>query len=250
MGASLKTRLNRSDLLMGTIITVPSPEIAEVLALAGFDWLFIDIEHSAMGIREAQAILQAVAPQVPCAVRVPDNGEVWIKKALDLGAAGVIVPRVDTAEQARLAVRYCKYPPDGVRSVGIARAHHYGRNFQPYVSAANDETAVILQIEHIDAVGHIESILAVPGIDALFAGPYDLSASMGKIGRTNDPDVQAAIRRVKASADQAGVAMGIFGANAESVQSYIEDGYALIAAGMDTLLLGKAAQDMLQVLKG
>jgi 2-dehydro-3-deoxyglucarate aldolase/4-hydroxy-2-oxoheptanedioate aldolase len=249
MRESFKRKLGRGDLLIGTIITLPSPEIAEILAGAGFDWLFVDLEHSALGIREAQHILQAAEPQLPCLIRVPAIEEAWIKKALDIGASGIIVPQVKTAEMAGRAVGFGKYPPVGARSVGIARAHGYGADFKDYVASANDETAVIIQIEHIDAVNDIDNILRVPGIDGVFVGPYDLSASMGKIGMTTDPDVQDAISKVKRCAQQAKIPLGIFGASAESVKPYISSGYTLIAAGIDTLLFAKAAKSTAGLLR-
>jgi len=121
-----RTRLKRGDLLAGTLVSLPSPEIAEILAEAGFDWLFVDLEHSTLDVRSAQTVLQAVGGRVDCLLRVPLNDEIWIKKALDTGAAGIIVPQVNSADDARRAVRYSKYPPQGARSAGMARAHGYG----------------------------------------------------------------------------------------------------------------------------
>lgn len=244
MNEAFKKRLIRRDLFIGTILTLPSPETAEILCLSGFDWLFVDLEHSALSIRDAQCVLQAAAPKTPCLIRVPACDEVWIKRVLDIGASGIIVPQVRTVEEAEAAVRFCKYPPEGTRSVGISRAQGYGRHFQTYVAAANEDIVVILQIEHIDAVNNIDNILAVPGIDGLFIGPYDLSASMGKTGRTTDPDVQQAISRVKACADRAKMPLGIFGATADAVKPYIQSGYTLIAVGIDTMLIRQAAKDI------
>lgn len=228
--------------LIGTMVTLPLPEIAEILCSAGFDWLFIDLEHSAMGIKDAQILLQAAGSRAACVVRVPLNSETWIKKSLDIGPAGIIVPQIQSAQEAAQAVRWCKYPPEGSRSVGIARAQGYGAHFQEYVDSANIETSVILQIEHINAVHHIESIVNVPGIDCLFIGPYDLSASMGKMGRVNDPDVRAAISTVTTCAHAADIATGIFGRTPEAVKPYIDDGFTLIAISADTMILGDAAK--------
>ncbi|MDM8549899.1 aldolase/citrate lyase family protein [Desulfobacterales bacterium HSG2] len=248
MKASFKKRLTRGDLLIGTIITLPSPEIAEIFCLAGFDWLFVDLEHSALSIKDAQVILQA-ASKIPCVIRVASGEEVWIKKALDIGASGIIVPQIRTTEEAEMSVRLCKYPPEGIRSVGISRAQQYGQNFQEYVASANDETAVIIQIEHIDAVNDIENILGISGIDGLFVGPYDLSASMGKTGHITDTEVQNAILHVKNCAERAKIPLGIFGATAEAVNPYIRSGYTLIAVCMDTMLIGNAAKNITDLLK-
>lgn len=250
MTLSLRHKLVQRNRLIGSIVTLPSPEVAEILSRSGFDWLFVDLEHSALSVKDAQSILQAVASQTPCVVRVPSNEEVWIKKCLDIGADGLMVPQIRTPSDARRAVQLCKYPPMGERSVGIARAQGYGARFQEYVAAANDGIAVILQIEHVDAVANIEEILGVDGIDCLFVGPYDLSASMGKIGRVGDDDVRQAIARVKGCADRAAVATGIFGATPKAVQPYINDGYSLIAVGIDTMLIGESAKNFAATLKG
>ena len=249
MTTSFKKKLIRGDLLYGTIITLPATEIVEIFSQAGLDWLFVDLEHSAMSIRDAQALLQTAGARTPCLVRVPANDEIWIKKALDIGAAGIIVPQVNRAEDAERAVQLCRYPPGGARSVGIARAQGYGTGFQEYVASANDEITVIIQIEHIDAVENISEILKVPGLDGLFIGPYDLSASMGKTGLTTDPAVQKAISQVKKCAGRADVPIGIFGATPEAVEPYIQAGYTLIAVGIDTMLLGKAAREIITSLK-
>ncbi len=242
MKHSLKNRIARQSPLVGTLVTLPSPEIVEILCSAGFEWLFIDLEHSALGIKDAQALLQAANPQVECVIRVPLNDEVWIKKSLDIGVSGIVVPQIQTAEEAARAVRWCKYPPEGSRSAGIARAQGYGAHFKTYVESANAETAIILQIEHIMAIQNIESIVSIPGIDCLFIGPYDLSVSMGKTGLVNDPEVQDAISKIKKCADKANIPTGIFGANPEAVKPYVEEGYTLIAVGIDTMILGEAAK--------
>ena len=249
MEPSFKNKLIQNNLLIGTIITLPAPEIAEIFCSAGFDWLFVDLEHSAMSIKDVQVILQAAAPQAPCVIRVPSNDDVWIKKALDIGAAGIIVPNVRTTEEAERAVQRCKYPPEGVRSVGIARAQSYGDKLHEYLSSANDDLAVIIQIEHIDAVDNIHNLIKIPGIDSLFIGPYDLAASMGKMGQTTDTEVQNAIARVKQCAQQANLPLGIFGPTTEAVRPYIQGGYTLIAVGIDTLFLGNAGKTITASLK-
>ncbi|MBW2514912.1 MAG: 2,4-dihydroxyhept-2-ene-1,7-dioic acid aldolase [Deltaproteobacteria bacterium] len=242
MKNSLRKMMARKSPLVGTMVTLPSPETAEILCSAGFDWFFIDLEHSAMSVRDAQSILQAASPQVACVIRVPSNDEIWIKKCLDIGASGIIVPQIQSAEEAAQAVQWCRYPPKGSRSVGIARAQGYGASFKAYVDSANAETAVILQIEHINAIHNITSIVGIPGIDCLFIGPYDLSASMGKMGQVNDPEVRAAISKVKTCADASDIPTGIFGMTPGAVRPYIDDGFALIAVSLDTMILGDAAK--------
>lgn len=246
MNGTFKKRLAQGDILLGIILTLPSLETAEILSLAGFDWFFVDLEHSAMGVREAQAILQVVGHRVPCVVRVPSLDEAWIKKVLDTGPAGIIVPMIRTAEEAERAVRFTKYPPMGTRGAGAARAQAYGADFNDYVARANDEIAVILQMEHKDSVENIQAIQRVPGIDVLFVGPYDLSGSLGILGQVQHPEVLAAIARVRQSAEEAGIPLGIYGGSLEDVKSFIADGFRLIALGTDAVLLGTSARRLLE----
>jgi 2-dehydro-3-deoxyglucarate aldolase/4-hydroxy-2-oxoheptanedioate aldolase len=241
MKESFLTRIREGDLLIGTIVTMPSSEVAEILASCGFDWLFVDLEHGALDFAGAQAVLMGASPSTACAVRVPSNDQAWTKKCLDLGADGIIIPHIQTKEDAERAVRLCRYPPLGERSVGVGRAQGYGLSIQDYIQKANDSIALIIQIEHIDALANINSIVQVEGIDAVFIGPYDFSGSMGKIGDVNDPDLLKAIAQVRDCCRDAGLPLGIFGATADSVKPYIREGYRLIAAGVDTFLLGQAA---------
>lgn len=245
MKESFRTRLKRGDLLAGTLVSLPAPEVAEILAEAGFDWLFIDMEHSQLDPPAAQVILQAVDYRIACVLRVALNDEIWIKKALDTGASGVMVPQVNSAEDARRAVRFCKYPPKGSRSVGLFRAQGYGARLTEYLAEANQGTAVIVQVEHIQAVGNVEAIIAVEGVDAVLVGPYDLSASMDHMGQVEHPEVQAAIQRVRQACQAQGMPLGIFAATAERARAYIQQGYRLVAVSGDTLMLGAAARDLL-----
>lgn len=249
MDDGFRKRLLAGDLLLGTMITLASPEVAEILALAGFDWLFVDAEHSPLDPLTAQRILQGAGRETPCLVRLPSREEAGIKKALDAGAAGIIVPMVNSADQAAEVIRMARYAPQGARGVGVGRATGYGHDLAAHLAGANAETAVVLQAEHIQAVENIETIIQVPGIDAIFVGPYDLSASMGKIGQVADPDVLAAITHVTEACRQAGIPLGIFGASAEAVRPYIARGFTLIVAGVDTLMLGGQARAILAALR-
>jgi 2-dehydro-3-deoxyglucarate aldolase len=245
MTNSFRSRLVSGETLIGAMVTLPTAATAEILVDVGFDWLFIDGEHGPLETGDILSILQAVGHRVPCVVRVPAGEEVPIKKVLDLGASGIIVPQVNTAEQARDVVRYARYAPEGDRGVGLARAHGYGMRFQEYLESANDQVAVIVQAEHARAVENIDAITRVPGVDAVQLGPYDLSASLGKMGLIDDPVVTGAIDRITAACQSVGMAMGQFGVTAEAVQPYMDKGYTLITAGVDTLFLGSAAKRML-----
>jgi 2-keto-3-deoxy-L-rhamnonate aldolase RhmA len=249
MTHDFRTRLKNGEQLLGTMVTLASAASAEVLASLGFDWLFIDGEHGPLETRELTAILQAVGDKTACIVRVPEAAEVPIKKILDLGAHGIIVPQVNTAEQAANVVRWARYAPEGARGVGLARAHGYGLRFREYLSAANREIAVIVQAEHVSAVENIEAIVKVPGVDAVLLGPYDLSASLGKMGAIDDPAVVAAIGRVTDACRAAGMPLGYFGVTAAAVKPYVARGYTLIVAGVDTLYLANGAKAMLAELR-
>lgn len=248
MNLSIRARLQQGDTLIGTLITIPAPEVAEIMAEIGYDWLFIDTEHGSFDAQSAQGILQAVDHRCPCVIRVPTNDEVWIKKALDIGAAGIIAPGVNSAEEAERIVRMCKYPPRGTRGVGIGRAHGYGLKFKEYVANANDDIAVILQAENTNAVENIAEIVKVPDVDAVLIGPYDLSASMGKMGRINDDEVQAAIASVTECCRHAGMPLGIFADSAESAAPFIEQGYTLIAISTDCLHMAQGARATLKAI--
>lgn len=245
----LRQRLIDKDFCIGTIVSIPSPEIAEMLSLCGFDWLFIDMEHGAFGGVTVQRILQAVAGRSQCLVRVPTLDEAWIKKCLDSGANGIIVPHIRSAAEAEKAVAFCRYPPVGSRSVGLSRAQGYGTSFVSYLSQADSEVSVVLQIEHIDAVARIEEIVNVEGIDCLFIGPYDLSASMGMTGQVQEPKVVEAISTVYRYASATKIPMGIFVATSDEASVYIETGYTMIAVGVDLMILSGAAQRIIETLK-
>jgi 2-keto-3-deoxy-L-rhamnonate aldolase RhmA len=245
MKFDFRKRLIQGDLLKGTIISLPCPQVAELLSGAGFDWLFIDGEHGPLSVGDIQLLLQAAQPHCPCVVRLAANDAVHVKQALDTGADGIIAPLVNDADTAARVASWARYPPLGTRSVGIARAQGYGASFASYMATANTQVAVVVQVEHIDAVANIDSILDVKGIDGVFVGPYDLSASMGKPGQVNDADVQHQIETVRQACLQHRVPIGIFGVDAAAVQPFVQQGYTLIAMGMDSLLLIQSAQKAL-----
>jgi 4-hydroxy-2-oxoheptanedioate aldolase len=225
----------------GTFMALGSPLGAEQLAHAGFDWLVIDQEHGAIDATLTQSLLQAISTtQTVPLIRVPANGVDWIKRALDAGAYGVIVPMVNTREEAEAAVQAAKYPPLGSRSIGGSRTRLYGGN--DYVDRANDEILLITQIEHKIGVENARDILSVPGVDAYFIGPGDLCASLG-LPNSWDPDYPeywAAIEKVR----QAGVTTGKPGgihASANRVPQMLQQGYRFIAIGFDISFMASAA---------
>ena len=249
MNESLKKKLADGEVLIGTIVSLSASEVAEMLSLAGFDWLFVDMEHGALDLVNLQHIVQAASPFTPCLIRTPSKDDVWIKKTLDIGAAGIIIPHIMSAEDVETVVNLSKYPPDGSRSAGIARAHGYGIKFQEYVEHANDDTALVIQIEDIEAVNNIESIVKVPGVDVIFIGPFDLSGSMGKLGQIDDADVRQAIATVRETAVNAGLPVGIFAPTVNIAKPFIAEGFQLVAVATDTLLLAESAKKTLDALK-
>jgi 2-dehydro-3-deoxyglucarate aldolase/4-hydroxy-2-oxoheptanedioate aldolase len=246
MSDSFAARLRRGDRLIGSFVTLPALEVAELMGAAGFDWLVVDCEHAPLDALWAQRLLQAA--RIPGVIRVSDGHESTLKHALDTGAAGVLVPMVNSAQQARAIVSHCKYPPAGSRGVGIVRAQGYGLGFQEYVAQANEATAVIVQIEHITAVESIDAIVAVPGVDAAFVGPYDLSGSMGRLGQVDHIDVLTAIEGVRLGCERAGMPLGIYAGSAAAARRYLEQGFKLVVVGIDAHLLGQAARQIVQTL--
>jgi 2-dehydro-3-deoxyglucarate aldolase len=249
MTEAWRSKFGSRSPLFGTLLSLPSPEVAEILAEAGFDWLFLDMEHGGFDIAGVQRVLQAVAGRKPCIVRVPQNEPNAIARALDAGADGLIFPHVNTAEEARACVAAALYPPEGARSIGLARAQGFGARVAESLAGANRATVRIAQAEHILAARNIREILAVPGLDAVFIGPYDLSGSLGKPGRITDPEVADAIQKIRDAAAAAGIPAGIFVADAEAGRRAVADGFSLIAAATDALLLGRAARRLARALK-
>ena len=249
MPSSFKQRLKNGELLIGTFYTITSPDVAELLTIAGFDWLFVDMEHSPFTVQDVQRVVQITESKCPCVVRVPSDDDVWLKKILDTGAAGILVPHIRSAKQVEQIIKSCKYPSVGDRSVGVGRAQGYGLRLQEYIERANEDIAVIMQVEDVEGVENIEEIIRVPGVDGIFIGPYDLSGSMGKLGKVRDDDVLSEIDKVSDACKKVNIPLGVFGVSVEHLSYYIDRGFTLIAAGADTLFLGRAAKETLEHLK-
>jgi len=213
------------------------------MAVAGFDCIWIDMEHSALSLQDTQALLQALSGRgVSSIVRVAWNDPVLLKRALDLGSDGIMIPLVNTKEEAQQAVSACLYPPAGIRGAGLGRAQEYGLALKEYLERANDEIVVIPQVEHIEAVGNVESILTVPGIGMMFIGPLDLSGSMGLLGQVSHPEVTEAIGRTLSACKSAGVPVGIYAGTAEAARERAADGFEFVAHGIDVMFLAEAAK--------
>lgn len=236
----VKKAIRQNKVTIGSWLQIGSNITAEIMAKSGFDWLVIDTEHGGIDLETGIQMMQAMKGTdcVPF-VRVPQNDTIYIRRFLDAGAYGIIVPRVNSGAEAEMAVRACKYPPLGERGIGMGRAHNYGAGFKEYLNSANKEIVLILQIEHIDAVKNINEIVETPGIDGVFIGPYDLSGSMGLLGKLDHPEIKKALRTTFLAAKKAGLVAGmhVVSPSIEQVRKYIKDGCRFIALGMDTIFL-------------
>jgi 2-keto-3-deoxy-L-rhamnonate aldolase RhmA len=228
---------------IGTFLNLGSALVTEVCAMAGFDWLLADLEHGAGG-EEALVgqVLAAAAHDVPLIVRVESVERVRVGRVLDLGAAGVMIPRVEDASQAARVARWARYPPDGERGVATYnRACGFGARPEALLTA-NDRVRVVLQIETSGALADVEEIAATPGVDALFVGPRDLSYALGVPGDFAAPVYREATDRVAAAAAAHGIAAGILAKDREAADRYAALGYRLIAVGSDAGFLMEGAR--------
>ena len=239
----MKRELAAGNVCLGATITIYSPAIAELLSRVGLDWLWIDTEHTALSLEEVSVILQATnGTDVSTVIRVPWNDKTLIKRAIDTGPDGILVPMINTAAEAEAAVRAMKYPPRGERGAGIGRAQCYGMRMGEYLSTANDEVMFIAQIEHVEAIANIDEIVDVAGLDSVMIGALDLSGSMGKLGQTDDPEVEEAVQKVLAACQRAGVPCGIVALGPEATNRRIKEGFTSIITGIDVLWIHGAAQ--------
>ena len=245
-GVSLRERLASGDVVVGSWLSFAFTPVAEMMARAGFDFLVIDQEHAAIGAAECLAMIQVIdLCGVEAWVRVGANDPVPIKRALDSGAKGVVVPMVNTAEEAAAAVSAARYPPGGTRGAGLFRAQDYGLGFAEYRVRAERETTVVVQVEHIEAVGNLREILGVPGVDAFIVGPYDLSSSLGYPGDYGNPKVEEALVEVEAVMAEASVPGGfhVVHSGGEDLATRLGAGYRLIAYGDDMVFLAEKLRD-------
>ena len=253
MGNAFRDRLlarRAEQCPLGTWVMSASPLVAEAVGHAGFDWAVIDMEHTPLDLMEVIHLLQAVAgtPMIPV-VRVPWNDTVTIKRVLDAGAHTLLVPFVQNAEQARAAVAATRYPPEGVRGMAaMSRSSRFG-TAPNHLVQANQQVCVIVQLETPEAIDQLEAIAAVPGVDALFVGPGDLSGSMGHPGQLTHPDVLTLMANAAARARRLGLPVGTVGGTPEVVQQYRAAGYDFVAIASDLGLMMRACAGALQALR-
>jgi 2-dehydro-3-deoxyglucarate aldolase/4-hydroxy-2-oxoheptanedioate aldolase len=247
-----RARLQAGQPCLGTCITFSDPTVTEALCDL-FDFVWIDAEHNPMSLETIQGHVMATKGTATTPlVRVAWNDPVLIKPVLDLGAAGVIVPLIRTAEDVRRAVAACKYPPEGIRGFGPRRPSRYGRDGGPeFIKSANASVIVIVQIEHVDAFNNLDEILAVPGLTSLVIGPNDLAGSLGYVGEPRHPEVLRVIDQVIAQANCAQVPVGMAGGGEpDELAAWLDKGARWLACGADFYFLVRSAMQFAQAARG
>ncbi|MDK2897723.1 MAG: 2-dehydro-3-deoxyglucarate aldolase [Candidatus Atribacteria bacterium] len=242
LGQKLREKLAAKTPCVGSWVSFTDPTITEILGEAGYDFLVIDGEHASLGIEAIQLhLIAASAQNVVPIVRVLGNEPTYIKQVLDVGAPAVMIPWVRTVDDARQAISFCFYPPEGMRGFGPRRAARYGRRGKDYIERANQELMVIIQIEHYQAVENLDQIIKIPGIGALFIGPWDLSGSLGLLGEVNHPRVKEAIDVVISQAHSAEVPVGIAASPLpEEAAKWFSQGVQFVTMGNDYEILAQS----------
>jgi len=242
---SLKNKLKNNELTLGSWITIGNSSVVEVMATAGFEWLCIDMEHTSIDLATAKMLITTIhANDMKALVRVSKNEEVAIKKVMDMGADGVVVPMIKNKLEAQMAIDFVKYPPVGKRGVGLYRAQNYGIGFEEYKKWVDEEAVIIAQIEHIEAVNNIEDIITTDGIDGIIIGPYDLSGSMGYPGEYHRDDVKKAIAKVLQVCKAHNFPSGfhVIESDPSKLQERIAEGCTFLAYSLDFFFLGDSAR--------
>lgn len=243
-------KVEQGQLLYGTVLNIGSPMVTELLAQSGFDVLWLDMEHTAIGVEAVLSNLMAArSGGIPAWVRVPWNDPVQVKPLLDIGADGIIFPFIRTVEEAKLAAASCTYPPHGIRGYGPCRAVDYGRiSLEEYAGGVCREARRIIQIEHIDAVRNLREIAAIEGIDGFIVGPCDLSASIGKLGQLRCEEMMELYREIAQVARESGKLAGIYAGdfNKEYIQQFLDMGFNMIFNSSDYTLLYQGAANMIR----
>lgn len=246
----VKEKLKVGKASVGTWICMGNPDVSEQLAMLGFDWLTFDLEHGSMTIPDVQRMMQAMSNTdcIPLA-RVPVNEPVYFKWVLDAGARGVVVPYVNTREEAIDAVRACKYPPQGIRGCGPRRASRYYSSLTEYVKNANEDILIVIMIETQTALDNIDEILSVPGVDAVFVGPTDLSLSLNIFEQIDHPKFKSAISRILDVCRRHGVAPGMH-CSENNINEALSMGFKFCCLNYDDAFLTMGAKLSLQKVKG
>jgi 4-hydroxy-2-oxoheptanedioate aldolase len=252
----VKQKLKQGELALGAWLNFPSFDTARVMAQLGFDWLVVDMEHSAQSTTLMADMVATIADAGTCAplVRVPNNSVEWFKWALDAGAWGIVVPMVNSRDEAQRALDYSKYPPLGNRSIGgIFGPYGFGTtDWSDYARVANDEIMLIVQIESAQALQNVDEILSVPGIDVAFVGPNDLHAQLGLVPSSDgaEPEFVEALERVIGAARKYHIAPGIFSGNGDAAITRISQGFQMISVTTDVSSMIASAMRNLRIARG
>ena len=250
-GKTFKQSLCRGSRISGFWLSLCAPTATEIAAGSGIDWLLIDMEHAPNDLSQITDHLRAAASAsttTPVIVRMPTSDQTITKRLLDIGVQNLMFPMIQNAEDARRAVSWTRYPPEGLRGISATiRANDYGRD-TGYLSSYAASQCVIVQVETPEAVDNIPAIAKVPGVDAIFIGPGDLSAAMGHAGNPMHPDVQAKICAAVSAIHSAGLPAGILGYGAETARRYFDDGVEFVAIGGDAWLLARQMDALVQTI--
>ncbi|MEM7550367.1 MAG: aldolase/citrate lyase family protein [Bacteroidota bacterium] len=253
MKNNLKQALKSNQISIGTWITIGHLSMVEILLTADFDWFAIDLEHSVINLETTQQMISTINQSGKSSlVRVSKNEEVVIKRVMDAGATGVIIPMVCSKEDAQKAINYVKYPPVGKRGVGLARAQKFGIGFEEYRMWLKEESVIICQIEHINGVKNLKDILSLNEVDGIIIGPYDLSASLGKPGQFEDKEVMDAIRVIEEICKELDKPLGMHVIPPDHIQlnDKIRKGYSFLGFSLDFLFLGeKAREEVIKIIR-
>lgn len=248
----LRSKIKSGQLTLGSWITIGHPAIAEIMAKAGFDWVVIDLEHSTISLDQAGELIRAIdLCGVSPLVRLTSNDANQIKRVMDAGAHGIVVPMVNSPAEAARAVAATRYPPLGSRGVGLGRAQGYGARFAEYLEWQADGPVVIAQIEHRDAVDQLEAILAVPGVDGFMIGPYDLSCSMDIPGQFDRKEFVATMARIRDTGKRLGVSAGLHlvEPDLKRLAELVREGYTFIAYSVDIRILDVGVRQAMQTVR-
>ncbi len=243
-----KKRLIQGKAAVGTHLSLSSPKATEIVARAGFDWLFVDLENTAADPETLQRIIGATKDaDAAVIVRLAGEDQWLAKPVLDMGAMGAVMPAIRTREDAARAVAAVRYPPQGIRGIGpTAAARHWGISVLDYLKVANDEILAMILIEHIEAANNIDEILTVPGIDTILVGAGDLAASMGLLGQSTHPRVEAVIQKIHAAAKKSGVPTGALAYSPEDANRRIAQGFQAILMSHDVAFLKAGAEGVVE----
>jgi len=248
----LRIALLKNELSIGTWIQIGHPAVAEILARVGYDWICVDMEHGSIDLETLTHLFRAIeANDVVPVARLPLNDPIWIRRSLDAGAMGLIIPMVNSAQEIESAIRQAKYPPRGERGYGYSRANTFGIDFKDYIAKANETIAIVAQIEHKEGIENIDAILQVQDLDGVFIGPLDLSGSYGKAGQLDCPEMREALQHYLESCKKYNKCAGIHIVRPDefTIRNTINQGYNLIALGVDGVFLEMASMSALRAAK-